>query len=262
MLISSFPCTVMQQSPPWVRPDLGALPGWPWELLVGLCWPSEEATINKMLTGTVSMGICEHGNFHLPAAASWARCCSTTGGEASGGAARGGGLPAPQGPAATHPTVSAQQDARTHLHTLHTQSQIIFMSSIGNPRLLLSPQVEFQLFSFPLSITPFLSAKEITKQALKFWAMKETLILIFCDCLMKTITIEGARWSLILNWSSYRILFSLSLADPCHSLHWSEGGRPTVISHLSSAFTMDIAKFWEDRPWMYADESPFPAEPA
>lgn len=75
----------------------------------------------------------------------------------------GSSLPAPQGPAATHPTVSAQQDARTRLHALHTQSQIILTSSIGNPRLLLSPQVEFQLFSFPLSITPFLSAKEITK---------------------------------------------------------------------------------------------------
>lgn len=43
----------------------------------------------------LSVGICEHGNFHLPAAASWARCCSTTGGEASGGAARGGGLLTP-----------------------------------------------------------------------------------------------------------------------------------------------------------------------
>lgn len=76
----------------------------------------------------------------------------------------GSSLPAPQGPAATHPTVSAQQDARTRLHALHTQSQIILMSSIGNSRLLLSPQAEFQLFSFPLSITPFLSAKEVTKQ--------------------------------------------------------------------------------------------------
>lgn len=73
-------------------------------------------------------------------------------------------LPVEEGPAATHPTVSAQQDARTRLHALHTQSQIILTSSIGNSRLLLSPQAEFQLFSFPLSITPFLSAKEVTKQ--------------------------------------------------------------------------------------------------